>query len=497
MRDAVRGGVLMGDGAADRLASELAGWRGSIDAPQEGISFSWPALSSRLRSRVAASAPGSPFVLTAFPGGELASAASLLGVWAAGHAVAPLDLRLTSWELAKRLRLVDSDLVLTAAEHVPAVETALAAAGRRAEIRVLGPDPMSWVSWLPERAPRDRDPALVVFTSGTTGTPKGVLLSRANILAAACAVAGAQRLNGSDRVLNSLSLAHVNAPVISVLGTVVSGGDVVLVRHFEPRLFWEMAGRDVTWANLVPPLISLLSRHPNAASGRSGDRLRFVRSASAPLPVAVMKRFEDAFGIAVVESYGISEASSQVTINDVPPGRRVPGSVGTPRGVALRIVRADLGEAAPGEEGEVCVFGPSVMDGYLGDPGATAEAIRDGWLHTGDLGLLDPDGSLRLVGRINELINRGGEKIAPRIIEEAALEHAKVVDAAAVGVPDEVYGEEVKLCVVLAPGARIESGELRRFVNERLSIHARPRSVEVVGAIPRNPSGKVMRSRLA
>ena len=216
------------------------------------------------------------------------------------------------------------------------VAAALAAADLT-DVRVveLGDDPDAWRELPTARDASPAAPGLVVFTSGTSGAPKGVLLSRANLVACASAVAAAQGLTAQDRALNALSLAHVNAPVVALLATVLSGGDMVQLRRFEPSQFWRLVRcQRATWADLVPPLIATLTRYPAAAEGGSTDSLRFVRSASAPLPVPVLEAFERCFGVAVVESYGISEAASQVTINDPPPGVRVPGSVGTARGVA-------------------------------------------------------------------------------------------------------------------------------------------------------------------
>jgi acyl-CoA synthetase (AMP-forming)/AMP-acid ligase II len=485
--------------ATDALGRALTGWSGSLYAPQEERRLAGAVL-AELASGTSASAAMDDrrFVCTAFEGTSLAAAAALAVLWARGYAPAPLDLRLGPSKLAARLRLVRPRLILAGPQSAPLVSAAMAEAGLpEARVLVSSDEPTAWRG-LPATCDATlADPGLVVFTSGTSGAPKGVLLTRGNLVACATAVAAAQQLTPADRALNALPLAHVNAPVVALLATVLSGGDLVQLRRFDPGQFWRLSFlHSVTWANLVPPLIATLARYPRAVEGSPSASLRFVRSASAPLPVPVLAAFEREFGVAVVESYGISEAASQVTINDPPPGRRVPGAVGTPRGVRLRLVDEQGAAVAPGEAGEVLVQGPTVMHGYLDDPEATARALRQGWLHTGDLGVLDHDGVLRLVGRRTELINRGGEKIAPRIVEEALLEHPAVVDAAAVGVPDPIYGEEIKAFVVVREGSSLRERDLRAIASARLPLHARPRVWEIVPAIPRNAAGKIVRREL-
>jgi acyl-CoA synthetase (AMP-forming)/AMP-acid ligase II len=488
-------------GATDGLAQALALWQGSLRAPQEDRELTGAALARLASAPPAEPSPPAerPFVCTAFEGTSLAAAAALVVLWARGFAPVPLDLRLGASELAARLQLVRPRFVWVGAQIAPLVADALAQA-RLPDLRVveMSDDPTHWRVFPSAREAAPTDPGLIVFTSGTSGAPKAVVLSRANLLACASAVAAAQRLTAADRVLNALSLAHVNAPIVALLGTVLTGGDLVQLRRFEPAQFWRLARQhDVTWANLVPPLIATLTRYPRAAEREPPVGLRFVRSASAPLPVPVLTAFEREFGVAVVESYGISEAASQVTINDPPPGRRVPGSVGTPRGVRLRLVDEAGGEVTVGEAGEVLVQGPSVMEGYLDNPEATKRALRGGWLHTGDVGVLDGDGVLRLVGRRTDLINRGGEKIAPRLVEEALLEHPAVLDAAVIGIPDPVYGEEIKAFVVLREGSELRERDLRGIASARLPLHARPRAWQIVSAIPRNAAGKVVRRDLS
>jgi acyl-CoA synthetase (AMP-forming)/AMP-acid ligase II len=486
----------------DRLGVLLADWRGAVASPQEAGSVSGEQVAGMVgRWRAApAWADERPYVATAFTGTGLNAAVALVALWSAGYAPAPLDTRLDAAGLAARLRLARPGRVLAEPRHAAAAAAAMRVAGLPEDaLRVVAERPAAWGNGLGlgRRDAGGDDPGMVVFTSGTTGAPKGVLLSRTNLAAVAGAVAEAQGLGPDDRVLNALSLAHVNAPVVALLGTVASGGDVLLLRRFDPGELWRVAAEQrATWANLAPPLIATLLRY-RAATGTHRPALRFVRSASAPLTPATARAFEEAFGVPVVESYGISEAASQVTINDVPPGERRPGWVGWPRGAELRVVDEDGADMPTGGVGEVLVRGPGVMLGYLDDPFATEAVLREGWLATGDLAELDATGALRLVGRRSEQINRGGEKIAPRAIEEALLGHAGIAEVAVAGVPDPVYGQEIHAYVVARPGAELTAREVRGFARSVLPLHMRPRGVTFVDELPRTANGKLLRRELA
>jgi len=422
----------------------------------------------------------------------LAAGAGLALSWLTGHAAVLLDLREPAAWVRRRLELSRPDVIWT----VPGAAAALSETGYEGagEALVLDADPRRWTPSLPHRRASGDDLALVVFTSGTTGTPKPVALTRANLAACASAVASVHELGPNDVALNALSMAHVNAPVVALLGTAAGGGDLVMLPGFTPRRFWEVAYETgATWANLVPPLIAVLSRHRQAAPGKS--RLAFVRSASAPLPVAVMRSFEEMTGIPVIETYGISEAASMVTSNLRPPRERRPGWVGWPQGVELRIIAHDDSTCPPDTAGQVIVRGPAVTPGYLGDAEATAAALRDGWLRTGDIGAMDAGGCLRIIGRQSEIINKGGEKIAPRLIEELAAAVPGVLDQAAVGVPDPIHGQEIKLFVV-ADSARYSAADLRQKLADELPPHFRPKEIATVGQIPRNAAGKIRRDVL-
>jgi oxalate---CoA ligase len=334
---------------------------------------------------------------------------------------------------------------------------------------------------------------IFLCTSGTTGTPKGILLREEQLAHVASSVVDCHRLTAADRGYCSLPLFHVNAEVVGVLATLRAGGHLALDRKFSRRGFWQLISeRGITWINAVPAIISILAIEPPATRPAA---LRFVRSASAPLPLAALERFEDALGVPVVETYGMTEAASMITANPV-DGPRKPGSAGRPAGAQVR-VELGGGAARPGEIGRVLIRGAGVITGYEsgGRPGVIDAG---GWLDTGDLGYLDADGYLFLVGRSDDVINRGGEKIYPREIEEILLGQPGVRSAAVVGVADEVLGERPVAYVVTDPAAVSAAVEaaLSEACAARLPRHKRPSEFCVVGEMPLGPTGKISRRRL-
>jgi acyl-CoA synthetase (AMP-forming)/AMP-acid ligase II len=279
------------------------------------------------------------------------------------------------------------------------------------------------------------------------------------------------------------------------------GSTIIIAQHFSRRHFWEWIERyQITWASIVPTILAIMleTEKPAFLPGP----LRFVRTASAPLPASQLKAFEAKFGLPVIETYGLSEAASQVTTNPVPPGMHKAGSVGLPVGVSLRICQprsepADesLVDVEQGASGEICISGPSVIEGYLDN--ADEDSFRDGWFRTGDIGYLDLDGYLFITGRLREVIIRGGENIAPREIEEVLLTHPLVRDAAVVGRPDPIYGEVVVAYIVIqGKGGSEMQQRLHLYAAERLSPAKVPVDYVIVSALPRTTSGKVARQVL-
>jgi oxalate---CoA ligase len=345
------------------------------------------------------------------------------------------------------------------------------------------------------------DIALVLHTSGSTGRPKRVPLKHANLSISAQNVARSYALTPDDVALCVMPLFHVHGLVASTLATLWSGGTIVVPAKVNPLSFWRVARQyGVTWYSAVPTLHQLLLARvaePGGARPAGTERLRFIRSCSAALPPQVMHDLEAAFGAPVLEAYGMTEAAHQMASNPLPPAARKPGSVGPGTDVRISIMDKDGRHLPQGEEGEVVIQGPNVIHGYENNPEANASSFVDGWFRTGDQGWLDGEGYLRLVARIKELINRGGEKISPREIDEVLLAHPAVAEAVCFGVPHATWGEEVEAAVVLREGAAASDGELLAYCKERLADFKRPKQIHVTTAIPRTATGKIQRGAVA
>jgi long-chain acyl-CoA synthetase len=297
----------------------------------------------------------------------------------------------------------------------------------------------------------------------------------------------------------ALPLYHINAQIVTAAAPLVHGGSLVLPHRFSASTFWEQVARyDCTWVNVVPTIIAYLLNGPDPKEqGLDLGRVRFCRSASAPLPPDQHRAFERKFGIGVIETMGLTETAAPCFTNPLDPAKRKIGSPGQAFGNEARIADADGKTLPPGKTGEILVRGPNVMKGYYKDPEETAKAFGpDGWLRTGDLGHMDEDGFVFVTGRIKELIIKGGENIAPREIDEALLRHPAILEAAAVGIPDQSYGQEIMACIVLKPGARCTEDELRTFCGKELGAYKTPKSFRFVEELPKGPSGKVQRLRL-
>ncbi len=299
-----------------------------------------------------------------------------------------------------------------------------------------------------------------------------------------------------------MPLFHVHGLVASTLATLATGGTVVVPAKFSPLSFWRVA-RDhgVTWYSAVPTLHQLLlARAGDPLDGARGkpagtERLRFIRSCSAALPPQVMHALEAAFGAPVLEAYGMTEAAHQMASNPLPPAAHKPGSVGRGTDVRVSIMDKEGRHLPQGDQGEVVIQGPNVIRGYENNPDANASSFVDGWFRTGDQGYLDADGYLHLVARIKELINRGGEKISPREIDEVLLTHPAVAEAVCFGVPHRTWGEEVEAAVVLRDPA--SAADLLSYCRERLADYKRPKQIHITDAIPRTATGKIQRGVVA
>ena len=342
------------------------------------------------------------------------------------------------------------------------------------------------------------DVALILHTSGSTGRPKRVPLAHKNLSISAQNVARGYALTGDDVSMCVMPLFHVHGLVASTLATLHSGGTIVVPAKFNPLSFWRTAKEHgVTWYSAVPTIHQLLLARadPKAARPAGTERLRFIRSCSASLPPQVMRGLEAAFGAPVLEAYGMTEAAHQMASNPLPPAARKAGTVGLGTDVRISILDETGAHLSAGERGEVVIKGPNVITGYENNPEANAKSFVDGWFRTGDRGFLDADGYLTLVARIKELINRGGEKISPREIDEVLLAHPSVAEAVCFGVPHPMWGEEVEAAVVVR--APIESAELVDYCRERLSDFKRPKRIHITDTIPRTATGKIQRGIVA
>jgi acyl-CoA synthetase (AMP-forming)/AMP-acid ligase II len=345
-------------------------------------------------------------------------------------------------------------------------------------------------------APSPDDVALVLHTSGSTGRPKRVPIRHRNLAASAHNIMNHYALSPTDVALCAMPLFHVHGLVASTISTFLSGGTVVIPSKFNPLSFWRTV-RDcrVTWYSAVPTIHQLLLARAGSERPQGSEGLRFIRSCSAALPTEMMAKMEQTFGAPVLEAYGMTEASHQMASNPRPPASRKPGTVGPGTGVKIGIMD-DLGNLlAQGDRGEVVIQGPNVVDGYENNPEANAKSFTKGWFRTGDQGFLDAEGYLTLTGRIKELINRGGEKIAPQEIDELLLTHPAIAEAVAFGVPHKTWGEEVAAAVVLREPQ--DESAILTFCKEHLADFKCPKKLFIVDAIPRTATGKIQRGAVA
>lgn len=344
---------------------------------------------------------------------------------------------------------------------------------------------------------RPDDVAMILHTSGTTSRPKRVPIRHCNLATSAANITATYALTAEDRALCVMPLFHIHGIVASLLSTLASGGTVICPPGFDGLKFWSwVEDFRPTWYSAVPTMHQmLLTRAGRNAAIIGAHPFRFIRSSSAPLPPVVMERLEASFNAPVLESYGMTEASHQMSSNPLPPAPRKAGSVGVGVGVAVAIMD-EAGLLLPqGAKGEVVVRGGNVVDGYENNPEANATAFSNGWFRTGDQGYLDADGYLCLTGRLKELINRGGEKISPLEIDDVLLRHPAVAEALSFAVPHKTLGEEVHAAVVLKGEA--SERELREHCAQTLADFKVPRQIHVLEALPRGATGKLQRISMA
>jgi len=433
----------------------------------------------------------------------MAAAGVFLGGMYGGYVVSPVSLVAQDALIEHTLAHSETRIVFAAPEFAARLSSIVARVGSRVIVRPTSPDDLMLSTAgasAPPVALTASSPAMLMYTSGTTGTPKGALLSHGNLVHAGKAVSTAHELSPSDRVLSSLPLYHVNGQCIGTISPLVAGGSIVMPHRFSLSQWWPLVERyQPTWLNIVPTIIAYLLNGPDPTPAQAAAcrRVRFARSASAPLPPEHHRAFEARFGMSVLEAMGLTECASVAFANPLDPAVRKIGSPGLPLGLEARIVVPGGAELPDGERGEIELRGRNVMLRYHKDPEATARTLRPGgWLATGDLGYRDADGFYFVTGRLKELIIKGGENIAPREIDEALLKHPAVLEAAAVGIPDREYGQEILACVVLKPGIACTEAELRAHCLITLGRYKSPKEFRFLAELPKGPSGKVQRLKL-
>jgi long-chain acyl-CoA synthetase len=415
---------------------------------------------------------------------------SMFAAWRLGAAVTPVNPALTAAEA--RYQIADAGAtVIVAGEEAAAML-------RDGPGRIIG---LAAVTDPP--APADPPPlvtgpdalALLIYTSGTTGRPKGVMLDHANIGAMARIVIDWFEMAGDTRSLLVLPLFHVNGIMVSVVSPLLAGGSAFVADRFHADSFWATVEKvRPSFFSAVPTIYALLTARPGPPPGTPG--LRFVICGAAPMPRQLIGEFEQRFGVPVVEGYGLSECTVCCTANPL-HGLRKAGTVGLPMpGIDVGVMD-EAGRLLPaGQAGEVVVRGPNVMRGYLGRPEESAQTLRAGWLHTGDVGRFDDDGYLTLVDRVKDLIIRGGENIYPKEIEDVLYAHPGVLEAAVVGQPDQVLGEQPVAFVALRSGFDVVPEDLIEHCRDSLARYKVPRAVYIEASLPKNALGKIAKPLL-
>lgn len=343
------------------------------------------------------------------------------------------------------------------------------------------------------------DIALLLHTSGTTSRPKLVPLRHANLAASAKHIGETLALTAGDRCLNIMPLFHIHGLIAAVRSSLAAGASTFCTPGFNAlRFFQWLDEAHPTWYTSVPTMHqAILARAPRNPESVAAAKLRFIRSSSSSLPAPVMAELERTFRCPVIEAYGMTEAAHQMASNRLPPGQRKAGSVGMAAGPEVAIMAVDGTLLGPGEIGEIVIRGPNVTAGYEKNPDANASAFAYGWFHTGDQGVLDEDSYLRINGRLKEIINRGGEKISPREVDDVLMDHPAVAQVVTFAMPHDKLGEDVAAAIVLREGTTASEGEIRSFASERLADFKVPRKVLILDEIPKGATGKLQRIGLA
>jgi acyl-CoA synthetase (AMP-forming)/AMP-acid ligase II len=386
-------------------------------------------------------------------------------------------------------------LAVAAARNIPVIRLT---PGRAAGEFTLKGSHIARAAEQPGPASED-DIALVLHTSGTTSRPKIVPLTHKNVTASAYHIGHTLSLADDDVCLNIMPLFHIHGLIAATLSSLAAGGSVVCTPGFNALKFFGWLGEaNPTWYTAVPTMHqAILARAERNRDIIEKNRLRFIRSSSASLPPQVMESLEKTFGVPVIEAYGMTEAAHQMASNPLPPRSRFAGSVGIAAGPDVAIMDETGALVASGELGEVVIRGRNVTQGYESNPEANAKAFTNGWFRTGDQGVIDEAGYLRLTGRLKELINRGGEKISPLEVDTVIMDHPAVAQVVTFAVPHDMLGEDIAAAVVLRDGVTCDEGELRSFIGARIADFKVPRTILFLSEIPKGATGKLQRIGLA
>jgi len=419
--------------------------------------------------------------------------------WQLGALAGPINSLLKAQEIAYVISNSEARALLVNSEFLPMIES----------IRNDLPDVVITFdneaqvapaeSLAPETELGAEDEAIIIYTSGTTGKPKGCLLTHGNVIANARQISTWLRFTETDRLLTIMPLFHMNAVSVTTMSALYAGGSTVVSPKFSASRFWQIISdyQITSFGSVATMLSMLLSTYPDGVpGGLKTDQLRFAMCGSAPVPAEVLRRFEQTFKCLVIEGYGLSESTCRSTFNPADQQRR-PGSCGLPIGNEMRVVDEDDCDVPDGELGEIVLRGENILKGYYKNDAANETAFRNGWFHTGDIGYRDADGFYYIVDRKSDMIIRGGENIYPREIDEVLYQHPDIAAAAAVGVKDELYGEEVAAVVVLKAGANVAEQEVIDFCQARLADFKCPKTVRFVEDIPKGPTGKLLKRELA
>ena len=343
------------------------------------------------------------------------------------------------------------------------------------------------------------DVAMILHTSGTTSRPKMVPLSQKNLLASASNISNTLNLSEEDKCLNIMPMFHIHGLIAAILAPIYKSGTIITPSGFDALKFFRWIDEfKPTWYTAVPTMHqAILTRAPRNIDIIKNNQLKFIRSSSASLPSTVMKTLEKTFNTCVIESYGMTEATHQMTSNPLPPNKRKAGSVGLAAGPEVALLKNNKiihnNKANKDITGQIIIKGENVTSGYINNSKANSESYIDGWFLTGDEGIFDKDGYLRITGRLKEIINRGGEKISPKEIDEILMEHEYIQQAVAFSVPHEKLGEDLYAAVILRENKSINENELKDYCRKRLTQFKIPKKILIVDEIPKGATGKLQR----